>query len=221
MNTSTNPGQPHRNANNRGNLENSASIRSSTVDWAANDSQDRLRQWQTGINPISSAQLPPTPPLEPIKPSSDLGSPRSGSDNESLPPVIAYYSEGEESVPDLIPDISRSTVAGEDESLKDSHHTLERAKSQIPPVVATNVPPLRDLNPSRQNTSQTGFEEHRGLTDGRDIHSRLHSPTRSSFSIDHQRRGKKGYPGGEGKWWKRDPHPVYSARFASRRLLIE
>lgn len=159
---------------------------------------ERLHQWRATLQDDYST--PPPDPTSPFSQQPEIPShgeiqepeaDREGSDNEQPQPVVAYYSDDDDDK--SIPDLSvgKSSVSEEDIPSEPVPALDVQTVAKPPPVPDASVPPSNAEVVDR---------------------IKAHSPVR---------RGRRYGPGSNEKWWKREPHPVYSARFASQRLLVE
>jgi hypothetical protein len=195
------------------------------------DPNGQLRKWASGVPPVPPPETPTVPPT-PVHetPPSSISRADSAAPVQVTQPTV-YYS-----------DTDKSDKSGVDEDLPTPNAII--FPPSVAPTAATVTRPPRapraptvvsvsvhgeelpeeaseEEAPSIRNVRSPGQSRAagRGRRGGPPSVTGAHSSGRPPIETTYVRRGPRG-TGGEGKWWKKDPHPAYSHTFAMRRLVI-
>ncbi|WVQ96814.1 hypothetical protein IAU59_003921 [Kwoniella sp. CBS 9459] len=165
------------------------------------DTDDRTQQWANSITAVSSQEEVPTAGSEPEAFGGNIHEvelTRPDSAIEPAPPVVVEYSDEEdESTPALTPQRSNSPCQ-EPEEVQDPATQVDNNPRQPPTVLSVTVGDSQTLIPPASPVQTQATR--RG--------ARSHGP-----------RSDRHRPNNE--WWKRPPHPMYSAKFASQRIFVQ
>jgi len=158
--------------------------------WAA---EDDLAEWRQQVSRQSTSQSE-GPPESSTSEVDDVPD-RPDSVPPILPPVTAYIS-------------SESSATSEVSTTKASH---EDDGTTTPPLVRdSSSPTIEDTLPTPTGPSGRRPSINHVEMDGQVVRSPPRTP----------RPPRRHGPGSGGSWWKREPHPAYSAEFEARRLLV-
>jgi len=164
--------------------------------WAADEA---LAEWRVQVSQEASSDQSLDESSGPVADAQDDVPDRPDSVPPIPPPVTAYVSSEEES--------TTSTPRQPPAEVADA--------TPLPSLVKDESPSSSNKEPIATPTGPFGNKVKRPTiahveVDGQVVQSPPRTPKpRRMFG-----------PGAGGAWWKRDPHPVYSAEFASRRLLV-
>ena len=158
--------------------------------WAAEDDLAEWRQ-QVSRQSTSKSEGPPESSTSEVDDIPD----RPDSVPPIPPPITAYIS-------------SESSPTSEVSTTKASH---EDDGTTTPPLVRDSSSPiLEDTLPTPTGPSGRRPSNNHVEMDGQVVRSPPRTP----------RPPRRHGPGSGGSWWKREPHPAYSAEFEARRLLV-
>jgi len=163
-----------------------------------------LRDWANKVLPIS----PPVMSSDHQRTSVLSASSRPDSTVPTVKPTTIYYSGGEGSIASL-------------DLVTPMHHTLPaRPPQQEMPVMREN-----HHTASTADTNYNGNKvESRGPYGREESQRRFSRDTRESFDHQLDRPAAMRIPssqgGSESQWWKPPPHPMFSPKWASRKLLV-
>ncbi|WVF69314.1 hypothetical protein IAT40_004090 [Kwoniella sp. CBS 6097] len=170
------------------------------------DKEDRLQKWAKSIPNISPEDSHPPTVLSsttvPEEPAVDEPVPsRPSSVIEPAMPVTLEYSEDEDDAEDPTPALTphrSNSPAHEPEEVSDPalrvHKTAVKAPAVLSVTVGEDQAPIQPPSPVETQTTGRG--------------TRSHGP-----------RSNRNGPNKE--WWKRSPHPMYSAKFAAQRIFVQ
>ncbi|OCF31312.1 hypothetical protein I316_07098 [Kwoniella heveanensis BCC8398] len=169
------------------------------------DKEAGLQRWASSIPNVNAevARLPSAQPMMAPEPSDDddIHPTRPNSAIEPPPPVFVQYSDeenAEDATPALTPHRTNSP-AEEPEEVIDPAYSDNKNSKKAPTVLSVTVgqdqKPIQPPSPVETQTTGRGTRSHRSRAD-------------RNGSLNRE-------------WWKRPPHPMYSAKFASQRIFVQ
>jgi hypothetical protein len=199
------------------------------------DPNGQLRKWASGVPPVPPPETPTVPPT-PVHdtPPSSISRADSTAPVQVTQATTVYYSDTDKSdKSEVDEDLPTPNATIFPPSVAPTAATVTRPPRapRAPTVVSVSAhgeelpeeaseeeaPPGGNIRSPRQSVRAGGAG--RGRRGAPPSVTGAHSSGRPSIETTYVRRGPRG-PGGEGKWWKKEPHPAYSHTFAEKRLVI-
>jgi hypothetical protein len=203
------------------------------------DQTDKVTQWRTAaahqaVSPDAVDCESEAPPFSPPESVFSTGRPSSNYDPPEIRPVTVLVSEDEEDVNILTPSGHRTPDKTNERTEADTYETVEvyldATEIDVRPPTRPTIISVELTTPNR--ATRQDVNRHLAPSEGADpfrelppmpLDAVVGSPVQTQVSTVSQPRSRYGRrgPSANNKFWKREPHPLWSAAFASRRVYVK